>query len=108
VPKKQKDTEVKGLESKDIDDIRSFFETAGFINEVLHGAAQVSIGTFYQHVFKFDKNASKQIIRECVVDVFGEPVKPSTWKKVDVLEKLKDLPSFKHLTDLSNNNECPY
>jgi len=104
----QKDTEVKGLESKDIDDIRSFFETPGFINEVLHGAAQVSIGTFYQHVFKFDKNASKQIIRECVVDVFGEPIKPSTWKKADVLEKLKDLPSFKHLTELSNQNDVPF
>jgi len=99
------DTEVKGIESKDIDDIRSFFETASFATEIKNGASQVSIGTFYQHVFKFDKNASKQTIRECIVDMFGEPVKPSTWKKLDILEILKDLPGYKHITDLSNNIE---
>jgi hypothetical protein len=101
----QSDTEVKGIESKDIEDIRSFFETSGFAIEINMGSSQVSIGTFYQQVFRFDKNASKQIIRECVLEMFGEPIKPSTWRKSDVMAILTGTPKD---DELKFDNECPY
>lgn len=101
-----KDTEVRGIESKDIDDIRSFFETSSFLQEIELGSSQVSIGTFYQHVYRFDKNASKQTIRSCISTMFGEPIKPSTWRKSDILAVLKGQPKDPQLS--FNNNDCPY
>ena len=100
-----KDTQVKGIESKNIEDIRSFFETASFISEIKNGSAQVSIGAFYQHVFKFDKNASKQTIRECILAMFGEPIKPSTWRKSDIMSKLENLPAYAHLIGLTSETD---
>jgi hypothetical protein len=104
----QKDTEVKGIESKNIEDIRSFFETTGFANEINLGSSQVSIGTFYQHVFKFDKNASKQTIRECIVTMFGEPVKPSVWRKSDILAILLNQGSEEVKAEIEKQNDLPF
>lgn len=85
------DTEVKGLQSRNKEDIRSYFETPLFYEQISGGSSQVSIGTFYIQVAMFDKIASKQVIRECLVDLFGEPYRPSTWRKTEVLEGLEKL-----------------
>ena len=104
-----KDTEVRGLESKDIEDVKSFFETPSFISEIINGSSQISVGVFYQHVFKFDKNASKQIIQKCIIDLFGEPMRPSTWRKSDVLKVLKKTAAYNHVTNvLDNDEEIPF
>ena len=100
----ENDTLVKGLKSYDIQDINSYFETTSFLNEIKMGSAQVSIGTFYAHVFKFEKNASKLTIRQCVLEKFGEPYRPSIWKKSDliaVLAKDEILPDGENDDDLS-------
>jgi hypothetical protein len=82
------DTEVRGIESKNIDDIRSFFEMEGFKTVIENSTNQVSIGTFYKWVNDYDRNATKQLMNSCIIDLFGEPYKPSTWKKIDILEVL--------------------
>jgi hypothetical protein len=87
-----KDTEVKGIISRDIEDIRSFFETTSFFTTIELGSSQVSIGEFYRQAQMFDKNASKQTIRECVYEMFGEPMRPSTWRKADILAVLYGIP----------------
>jgi hypothetical protein len=90
------DTEVRGLESKDIDDIKSFFvATDGFKTLIQNSSSAVTIGEFYKWVFQFDKNASKKMITECVIDLFGEPYRPSTWLKSQILEGLGE-------------SECPF
>jgi len=84
-------TEVKGMESKNIDDIRSYFETDEFFKIINNGASQVTVGTFYQQVNFFEKNVSKQTVMNCVVAMFGEPVKKSTWRKKDIIEVLSNI-----------------
>lgn len=88
-----KDTEVRGLESRDVDDVKSYFDAKGFYEKIEWYGSQISIGVFYKHVSDFDKNVSKKTIRDCVVSIFGEPYKPSTWRKSDIiniLNKRKD------------------
>jgi len=83
-----KDTEVRGLESRDIDDIKSYFDAKGFYEKIEYCGSQVSIGVFYKHISDYDKNLSKKTIRDCIVSVFGEPFKPSTWRKTEIIEIL--------------------
>ena len=79
------DTEVKGIESQHADDYISYFQTQSFANEISNCPAQVSIGTFYFHIGKFEKTFSKQLARECVIKLFGEPYRPSMWRKSDIV-----------------------
>jgi len=51
----------------------------------------VTVGTFYQQVNFFEKNVSKQTVMSCVVAMFGEPVKKSTWRKRDIIKILSDI-----------------
>ena len=83
-----KETEVRGLESRNVDDIKSYFFAKGFYEKVEFYNFEVTIGVFFKHVFDFDKNASKKTIRDCVVSIFGEPYRPSTWRKSDIIEVL--------------------
>jgi len=82
------DTEVKGIESRNIEDVRSFFEMEGFFYVIDKGSDKVSIGTFYKWVHDIDKSASKKTIRECIESMFGDPIRPSTWKKSDIISVL--------------------
>lgn len=84
-------TEVKGIESQNVEDFMSYFMTDSFFDEINMGACQISIGTFYYHVSKFEKVYNKQLVRECVVKLFGEPYRPSVWRKSDVLAGLNEL-----------------
>ena len=86
-----KDTEVKGLESRNINDIRSYFQIPGFKVAVENCGAQVSVGTFYKWVAEFEKNVSKQSILECVIDTFGVEYRPSLWKRTDILATLAKI-----------------
>lgn len=90
------DTEVKGIESQNADDYISYFQTQLFANEIRNAPAQVSIGTFYYHIGKFEKTFSKHLARECVTKLFGEPYRPSMWRKSDIVAGL---------TQINENNE---
>ena len=82
------DTEVKGIESQNAEDYNSYFSTQSFCNEIQMLPAQISIGTFYSHIAKFEKVFSKQLARECVIKLFGDPYRPSIWRKSDVVAGL--------------------
>jgi hypothetical protein len=86
----QSDTEVKGIESQSIDDFVSYFKTTEFVNKIQNCACQVSIGIFYQYVKLYEQNFNKQLVRECITKLFGEPVKPSTWRKSDIIKALTE------------------
>jgi len=92
------DTEVKGIESQNIDDFTSYFQTESFVNIVERCSCQISIGTFYEHVAKFEKGFNKQLVRECVIKLFGEANRPSMWRKSDVIKGIVKL-------NLENENE---
>jgi hypothetical protein len=94
----QSDTEVKGIESQNIDDFTSYFQTDSFVKIVELCACQISIGTFYEHVNKFEKGFNKQLVRECITKLFGNPNRPSMWRKSDVVKGLCKL-------NLENENE---
>lgn len=85
------ETEVKGIESQNIEDFESYFQTYDFFNEIKIKPCQISIGVFYQHVAKFERTFSKQLVRECITKMFGEPPKPSTWRKADIMRVLSEM-----------------
>lgn len=85
-----KDTEVKGFENLNTNDIRSYIERNEFLKVISEGSSQVSIGTFYQQVAIFEKNVAKKTIINCVTELFGEPIKKSTWRKSDIVKVLTE------------------
>jgi len=94
----QADTEVKGIESQNIDDFTSYFQTSSFLQIVNNSSCQISIGVFYEHVNKFEKGFNKQLVRECMIKLFGQPNRPSMWRKTDVVKGLSKL-------NIENENE---
>ena len=85
-----KDTEVKGFENINANDVQSYIERSDFLKTILDGSSQVSIGVFYQQVGIFEKNVAKKTIVNCVTEMFGEPIKKSTWRRSDIVRVLKE------------------
>lgn len=96
------ETQVLGIESKNADDIRSYFNSKQFYDTIKLGASQVTVGTFYQRVKEFENNVSKQLICKCVTEMFGPEIKKSTWRKSDIIKVLK-----KNL-EIEDEDECPF
>jgi len=102
------DTEVKGIESLNADDIVSYFNTDAFLREVAAAGSQISIGTFYFFVNRFENGVKKTLIRECVTKIFGEPYRPSMWKKSDVLDILKKIRTENDLPEIYVEDDDPF
>ena len=99
------DTEVKGIESQHADDYISYFQTQSFCNEIQNCPSQISIGTFYYHIGKFEKTFSKQLARECVIKLFGEPYRPSMWRKSDIVAGISRMNESGESELIINNEE---
>lgn len=101
------DTEVKGIESQTIDDITSYFQTKTFLQKIENSPCQISIGVFYEHVNTFEKNFNKQLVRECMIKLFGNPNRPSMWRKSDVVKGLNLLNGENENELIINENNEP-
>lgn len=102
------DTEVKGIESQNADDFISYFISESFYHEIKNGESQISIGAFYRRVGGFEKTFNKHLVRECVINLFGEPYRPSMWRKADIIRGIVDMNGQESDIIFNENEENPF